>query len=483
MMDKIQELILKAIQSYWHHPRLPWFLGAAIFAVATPELLGLVGIQIPRFANALSVAAALLLLLGARFLQDRLPLTRENHIGFVIAVSCESVTECSRIRRDFSEELRRQLKTSDHVAPFHVMILAQHQATKIVDNESALASLKECNAHFLVHGDVRNRNVSGEPVYALRLSGMVVHSEIRLDVSRLLANEMNAVLPLSVEVPGRDDLRGFELTSSTFSDGAKFVVATAALISGDIVLAERLLRELRDASAEQPGTRTLLQKQRTSLRTMVPERLADVYLAKSQRQFLMWRRRRDAESIQECWGQIQKYNELRPKTLNYFLTKAIYLFVTTKDATRCLDVLRNVKGGDRLGPHVRYAQAFLLAYEGLLDEAERQYRIAFALDKTGEANLEVEEFILWALTEHPDLAQLHYCLGLMNSVFKKDLALAAGDFRAFLRHRNAARFDRQFKKAQEFLAACSAIDRAANDDGLADIELPDTLRLLHKLAD
>jgi hypothetical protein len=101
-----------------------------------------------------------------------------------------------------------------------------------------------------------------------------------------------------------------------------------------------------------------------------------------------------------------------PKIYFYLLLKAIYAFVVEKNLKRASEAINQCK--QVKDPTWRYSKAFLEAYKGKMDDAERTYRAAFKIEGPAETYFEVEEFLDWMVHEEPDKVQLHYCLGLIN---------------------------------------------------------------------
>ena len=65
--------------------------------------------------------------------------------------------------------------------------------------------------------------------------------------------------------------------------------------------------------------------------------------------------------------------------------------------------------------------------------------------------VEIEEFLLWILSEEPQKKQFHFCLGLINYFGKNDLMTAKKDFEEFLRLTAESEFTDQKELAKKYL--------------------------------
>lgn len=469
--DLIENKVIDWVTDRWHTKWIPaasiLFLFVGILLLV-PSVQNFVKVSSETCLTLMSLSLLVLVVWGATWKPRR---TRKGHIGFVVAILGESDNERKKIRRDFIDELKKTLNQSDYIIPFDVIIVDQHIAKRVIDVESARRCLADCRAHFLIYGDVRTRNECGKVVNAMRLEGLITHANIRQEVSRMLANEMCTVLPLKINIPQRDDLKGFEVASVFFGIASKFIVATAALISGDIVLAQALLNELyKKKLNSQISNSRLLKKQCENLKKLIPMRLADAYFALSRENYSIWRTTRNPERLKAAYEYIEQYKAFHPSDIHYCVTKAIYVFVFERNTQKAISILESIKRPDSYGPNVRYGLAFLHAYCGNLTVAERHYKKAFRLDSNGDEAFEIEEFIIWILESEPEKTQFHYCLGLLNLVVKKDAILSKRDFSQFVSTEKSLKFPEQAKKAREWINAPNIVS-AANDELIqADID-------------
>jgi len=326
--------------------------------------------------------------------------------------------------------LREIFEATADIAPLQVVEIPPYYAAQIIDVPSARRCLRKCRGHFLVFGAASTRKIANRDFYVLKLRGVVVHTVVREQTSKDLSREMDAVLPQRVRIDCESDIDGFELTSRLFSHGAKFVIATAALLSRDFDLAERLLEDLQTKRKELkslkaiPGVKALLNK--------LSDRLADAYLCQSRRMHLEWRLTRREDILDSMKEYAIKLKRLRPKTDASYLALAIWHFVRHRDIASAIREVRTCETLKLNSVDARYSLAFLHAYQGDLRRAEAEYLVAFRASRGHATPFEVEEFMEWLLTSEPDKFQVYYCLGLINMHVKGDVSSAMNDFEKFI---------------------------------------------------
>lgn len=296
-----------------------------------------------------------------------------DKIGFLVSIKSECIQESIAIKRDFGNEIVKLLRDT----PIHVIQLSLPYVNKVIDYESALKYSNKCRAHFHIYGDIRKRRIKNKEVYALRLEGMVRHAPTSLDNQRGLSKEMKEILPLNIDLPLEDDLRGFEFTSAWMAESTKYVIATAAMLSGDNDLAIHLLEELN--SSKKLLERKLKKSPATGVRTLLmklPERLAKAYLLASQAQHLKWRETRDISDLKQGWNHIQKCNNLIKNSLNFYVYEAIWRFVSQRDLSGSLKSIMSCVALNISDPTWRYSAAFLESYRGNEGKALQFYETA-----------------------------------------------------------------------------------------------------------
>ena len=261
---------------------------------------------------------------------------------------------------------------------------------------------------------------------------------------------MSNVLPLKLRVSCENDLSEFESASVCYSESAKYVIATAAILSNDFNLALELMKQLESSIKSldkhrktSPSVATLISK--------IPQRLTNVYWLLAQQEYFLWRQNRGESHINLAKEYIEIFNKRVPNTLDYALLNSIWLFVVKKDSAGALKELKKCSTKHFQSPKWRYSVAFIHTLNGDLVNAEKNYEAAFLLDGSYETGFEIEEFIDWALTEHPDKYQLRYSMGLINLHLKKDNELAVIEFNKFIESDTPNLFPEAKQKAVEYI--------------------------------
>lgn len=352
--------------------------------------------------------------------QHRVPKIPKGYIGFVVAITPEENDPRARTVRDFVLSLKnilQQLNNQNH--SFYVLELSRYHSKKITTELEAKTYCEKCNSQFLVFGNSKVRKVLGKDYHAVNLKGLVSHSPISLQNSSTLANEMQTVLPLDFKVSCENDLAEFEIFSVCFGESAKFIIATAAMLSNNLELGLALLIQLN-------YSKKVLDKHKKNvpviakLLTLIPLRLAELYVLMSQNNFEQWRLTRDSSYLEIAKDYREKSHALSPNALLLGLIEAIYYFVINKDVNNAMLTYNKHLPRFPHVPVIRYGRAFLYAYSGDMKRSEIEYEAAFNLDSSFETAFEIEEFMAWILNEEPDKYQLYYCLALVNFRIKKD---------------------------------------------------------------
>lgn len=441
------------LERRWHRFEVLWALLIATALSLTFVILDAVGVisgELKTYSPYFYLGPIATSLISIYWWQThRIPRNLPEKIGFLISLKTEDVRESIAIRRDFGHEVTSLL--SSH--PIHVMQLGPPHVDRIKDRNTAFEYSNKCLAHFHIFGDVRKRRIEGKEVYALRLEGMIRHAPTTADNQSGLSQEMTEVLPLRVNLPLENDLGGFEFTSVWMAESAKFVIATAALLSNDPFLAIQLLEELNASKkllekklkkSPAGGIKRVLKK--------LPTRLASAYQMASRVQFTKWRETRDLSDLQLSWEHIQKYNAFEKNTQIFFTVQAIWLFVSKRDISGALKSILTCVTKNIADPTWRFSAAFLEAYRGNEGKALEYYKTAIEFGGKHDLFFEIEEFISWALNEEPDHYQLHFCLGYINYATKGDLISAKNELEMFLKKRINEDFPKFAQNAKNILA-------------------------------
>jgi hypothetical protein len=372
--------------------------------------------------------------------------TKKGHIGVLFALLADSPDEEKRMAEDFVTTLRNCFDNPSTAARFDFIEVEKWRAAKIVDTATAQEVLLASQGQILIWGSVKVRVLDGKEYHILCAREIVLHSAVGLQESRELSTEMALIFPTQINVSRENDLIGLQITSAWLGEACQYFVAVAALMSGDLMLAQMLLEKLESSSihAKVQGAPAV------TLRNCVRTRLADVHFARLTNTHVRWRRHRRIEDLEEAHRIADVLKSYAHDPYAYHLEQAIYCFVKNRDLKGAQDHIWECRrSGDATW---RISKAFLSGYEGDLDTAMTFYLKAAQRQCEGHIPVETEEFMTWVLEQEPDKAQIHFCLAYLNWKLKGDPVTARRDFQAFIDHPNAAKFPKHVAIAREFLA-------------------------------
>jgi tetratricopeptide (TPR) repeat protein len=445
----VDNIIIKKILEFWHEPL------AMVIALPLVFLLLLYFFSGVDFASVplLNIAAYVVIVVTIFFLWHfvtRAPRARKNRIGIVVAISAETEEQRIRIQKDFVDALKTSLENSRDILRFDFIVLPRWHAEKITDSDRATEYARKCRAHFLIFGTAKVRTLNKKESHVLNLRQLIIHRPIQTESSKKFSQEMSEVFSGRINIDRENDLIGLELASTWLAEAAKYFIGVAAFISGDLNLSKDVLEELRNSKnlAKLKGIPGV-----AKLRRLIPQRLADIYSARANRAHQKWRNTRSIDDLNDANTNVDEYNRILPDTYQYKLARALWLFVAKHDVAGAIRLLESCRGESEAT--WCYSLAFLYAYQGKLDDAERQYKKAFTRPCEQSVFFEVEEFIEWVLGQEPDKFQLHYCIGLINLTAKGDRRRAVRDFESFIAHPNAAKYTAAFEQAKLYIQEIS----------------------------
>jgi hypothetical protein len=179
----------------------------------------------------ISSAAIGLIVFTIWMLTNRLPRVAKGNAGIVVGILCDDP-------QDFVANLRQLIQQGG--ARFQLVELPSWSLDGVENPVAMGRLLQKVRGHFLLYGRVRLRNKDGKPAHLLAFEGMVRHRPVPDEVSRELSADFTKTLPRRVIIEKENDAFSFEVTSEWTDVSTRYVVGTAALISGDVAYAENL---------------------------------------------------------------------------------------------------------------------------------------------------------------------------------------------------------------------------------------------------
>lgn len=236
-MDALVKKALEWLERYWHKKHL-----AFITPIATSAILFLYfySTQSGKIStiNLVLVMVAGLIVLATWILTNRLPRVKKGNAGIVIGVLCDGPDEDKQVKIDFIANLRLLMQQGD--SRFQLVELPSWALDGMENFPTMNNLLTKVHGHFLLYGRVRLRNKDGKPAHLLSFEGIVRHRPTTEEVQKSLAQDFSRVLPRRVVIEKENDAFSFEATSEWTDVSTRYIVGTAALISGDVAYAENL---------------------------------------------------------------------------------------------------------------------------------------------------------------------------------------------------------------------------------------------------
>lgn len=441
------DLLTDKAKEYWHRP---WAgLLASIVSLFTTLLVVSDGATaMPTIAGWTILVVSAALPLGLWATTNRLNPVERGKVGIIVALASEDDKHDQQVRNDFIESLRKLLERDPDGANFQMVVLPRHLAGELEDFQAAMKYLQKLRGHFMLFGKVRKRHMKGGQVHVLTFNGVVRHAPIPQEQSKAIASEFRSVVPARVIIPIEGDFFAFEATSQLTDVSTRYIIGRAALASGDVGYAERLLLEVERLLQSGLGAHQPLRE----IGQKLPQYFAALYQAWLNYLINGYTATRNIEFIRQADEIVNKLLQREPRLTYPYLTAAICEFLLRRDIPAAKQAVMKARMvGDTTW---RYSMGFLTAFEGNLDAADTWYRDAFkGKVKDVTVPVQCEEFIQGVLEGEPGKVQLHYCSGLINYYAKKDSAGALRDFKAFLEAVPKGAFEKQQAKARELIAA------------------------------
>jgi tetratricopeptide (TPR) repeat protein len=382
-------------------------------------------------------------------LSKRLQKTKEGKVGILICISSSDEGERSKIKEDFVRTLNDLLKAGPIGKSFQLLQVPEHIAEKIEDEDDAQKLRLKCRAHFMIYGRVRLRSINGAPTHFLNLEGIVAHKPIPHNISKEFSEEFSELLPRRLSIPTENDIFTFEITSKWVNIVAKYIIGTAAVLSGDLDYAERLYNDVFQRLTEDGYSFPIYRK----LRDRIPLRLAEINYIRANIAYSRWQKTRASEDIEKLGYHLDKIHPPYSKTMyGVILLNSIYLFVKDRDVRKAISLLKKCKTNEYDDGTWLYSLGFLHAYSGKLRKAIQYYRNAMKQPTEGHVISQIEEFLYWLVGIEPEKYQLYYCLGFINLKIKEDMAQAVNNLESFLSAGDEREFALERHKAKTWIA-------------------------------
>jgi len=373
----------------------------------------------------------------------QIPKNKTGYIGIGLAIKAETEDERKRIRSDFVSEIAGALNRAEAAQPFCVVEIPSYLAPAANDVKGALEFLRKSKCHLLIWGGIKTRKQSKKNVYCLKLEGVVTHSLIAIEQSRILAQEMRLSIPQKTEIALANELKGFESASNSLVLATKYIVALASALSGDLNLSKTLLLELeKEIPKRKSAKKRGISAKKTDvslvgrLAAVLPRRLADVYFVEYFSLVLQWQKDRDnLELLNAAERSLEMYlvyeKQLNGEGPQYWISKALLEVSLRNSFEGAQKLLLQCKMRAIHDPVWRLSLAFVKTIQGKYAEALQLYDDALKLDIHAQTIFDIEDYVQWWLAKHNGPAPLFLLSALLNAKAKTDLELAIHDLERF----------------------------------------------------
>ena len=386
------------------------------------------------------------------------PKIKRGKLGIGIAINAESDEEKKRLKNDFINEIKKQTSLENSEL-FQVLILPEFFVEKINDQNSAMKYQRATHAHFFIYGSWKTRMDEGKETYILNLEALVVHSPINQVTSNIFSREMSALFPRDVKIPKELELTEIPFTGDMVSFAVKHCIGIASSISGDIELAFKLHRDLWKQIKEVSISKSTYFYCVNLMRQNLPKYLYqeaiflnDFYYDKKPSNYL---------------GKMKEFLDVMfsfyPKDYFALVRLGIYQFEKGEIEEAIKTTQKAIGLSGNRDTVAYYNLAFLLAYQGRLEDAHKAYKHGFSgTVRASKIILNIEEFIEGALAKNSDMVQFYYCLGMINYFGKEDMILARENFEKFISlSKQSTKFSSSVKYARKYLNEISVSEKSS----------------------
>lgn len=366
---------------------------------------------------------AFILWLGSR----RIPRPPKGYCGIAIALVAEGKMEQERLASDFLDSLRGLLDTGSQDCRLKIVEMPRFAAERIVaDINAAMKYFDRSRCHFMIYGKAKIRKINGKQHHVLAMEGIVRHALVEKPIKDKLCREFTELFPKKLFIPEDNDLLGFEITAKWISLVVRYIAGIAAFLSRDVEFAKTMFKSVAEMLSATNSSFPVV----TKIRERLSHRLAEVYYWEANKWYLEWWRCKSYEPLNKLKACIDKLEQIIPDSNHVHILAAVWHFVANRDVVSAKMALNKCRGAKSIT--WRLNRAFLLAYEGKVMSAHREYLTALKRPVEQKLLEEIVAFIDWVLEVEQDRVQLLYFLGIIMLYGMKNPASALRKFEQFM---------------------------------------------------
>jgi len=376
---------------------------------------------------------AIIWLVAWLILHFNLPSNKQKKIGIILCIDAENEKQKTRIKKDFIENLRKELNEHGLLDLFYVVVLKDYQAERAIKilnnynqkkdslrrNEIDVTTLKKApkevkkwkafnkkvQCHFYIWGSIRKR-YDVEQKYFIETNALVRHVPVGFSISDEIKKNFKDIYGRVISFDEKIEYVGFKLTADIIYLSARYIIGIASLYSYDPFTALKLHGGLKEEIK--------------SKFTPLPPNLVNVsnnlnYLLSREYYLIASIKYRVQKNIQDAITFIEKSLSMHPKYYPSLIMKAVLFFSLNRDVTETMSLLIEAKKYAENDYTWQYNIAFINMYTDEFEKGLRQYKKLFASSFKDEEKI-VDECITFnnqLFIQEPDKKQTLFICGLL----------------------------------------------------------------------
>ncbi len=364
--------------------------------------------------------ALLLLLWGAGlvlfFDARRIPRAPRGKCVVAVAMRFGAGADRTTIKEDFLDELKKLLRRA-HPNTLLTLIEVPEFYCEQIDGAMTVDEVaSRCGAHLMILGSVKPRkSKAGESVHVLELDSIVAHGSSHPSANQLLTAEIRDTFPRHLEIPKDGAHIVFGQTASEVVVASRYILGTAALITGDLEFASAQYADAQRSLGSLDGS--------SALRSMLAEKLfqrsQDCLLGEMHLSYHLWIK----EGNNAAGGKIAyAYSQLSQDWKRRSSVRLLYaagLFIQKPSSIDARNIVKRLCAEGLV--EARISQAFLRSYDANFAGLRESYRSAIVGKANERAWASATSFTARAIELYPDHPYLLYALALIREHVDHDV--------------------------------------------------------------
>jgi len=442
--------------------------------------------EITSFYVRLSVYLVVLFIVIAIWImyRNKYPRIPKGKIGIVISLKMENDKQRERIENDFVKGLKNALANNELNSLFEIFVLDCYQTSNVIkilqgysDKKNELLKqncelkgklekekefkdfrwlCKKIGGHFYIWGSMIERK-DIENTYFLNLSALVKHKPIDINVSNEVAKEFKKIFPREISFYEKMEVQSFKFASDFIHMAVRYIVGIAALISGDIIVAYQLHKDLSKEIDKIKPLPPPLKDVREKLDQIISIEL----LQKARLYYFI---KRDYKETKKLLMEAERFN---PNDYSLLIMDSIFYFTIERDPVRAIKYLKRAKKVSFNDFTWLYNKAFLHMYLGKYEKGYKDYRkLAKINHYFGEESI-VDQCIEFNNKIYNDEGreQSLFIIGLLYYIKKRNYPMALEYLEKFYnKNKNEKQYDFLNKRVVHYIQEIKNKMQLINDD-------------------